>query len=192
LNKIYDWYLKQKHAGLRNKNQRIFLLIKNLQWIDSINRVLLGKNVDEYKLETADVMEQVGNQDELFGFIQQENNPNDLSDLFDDFNADVASQIHSTKTLPSYRELLMELVEFGYMYGVNIALTTSDFTAIKEYMYDVVPKFSERIIFELSDIDAERIIPEAKIQDLPDNILLYTNSVNSTFQFKPFSYENLP
>ncbi len=77
------------------------------------------------------------------------------------------------------------------MFGVNIVLTASDLTSIKEYMYDVIPKFSERIIFELSDTDADRIISEAKIQDLPDNILLYTNGVNSTFQFKPFSYENL-
>jgi hypothetical protein len=153
--------------------------------------VLLGKSVDEYKMEATDILTQVGNQDDLFGFIPQEKNPNDLSDLFDDFNADVASQNNSIATRPNYRSILMELIEFGYMFGVNIVLTASDLTSIKEYMYDVIPKFSERIIFELSDTDADRIISEAKIQDLPDNILLYTNGVNSTFQFKPFSYENL-
>ena len=188
LDTIYDWYLKQKHAGMRNGNQRILLFIKNLQWIDSINRVLLGKSVDEYKMEATDILAQVGNQDDLFGFIPQEKNPNDLSDLFDDFNADVASQNNSIATRPNYRSILMELIEFGYMFGVNIVLTASDLTSIKEYMYDVISKFSERIIFELSDTDADRIIPEAKIQDLPDNILLYTNGVKPSFQFKPFFY----
>lgn len=188
LDKIYDWYLKQKRSGIRNGSQRIFLLVKNLQWIDSINRILLGKSIDEYKPEPRESISQTGNQNDLFGFIPQDKNSNDLSDLFDDFNVEVAAQTQPTTTRPNYRAILMELVEFGYMFGVNIMLTASDFTAIKEYLYEVVPKFSNRIVFELSDSDADRIVPEAKVQDLPDNILLYTNGVNSTFQFKPFNY----
>ena len=159
-----------------------------MQWIDSINRILLGKSIDEYKPEPRESISQTGNQNDLFGFIPQDKNSNDLSDLFDDFNVEVAAQTQPTTTRPNYRAILMELVEFGYMFGVNIMLTASDFTAIKEYLYEVVPKFSNRIVFELSDSDADRIVPEAKVQDLPDNILLYTNGVNSTFQFKPFNY----
>lgn len=188
LDKIYDWYLKRKNSGVRNGNQRVLLIIKNLQWIDSINRVLLGKNVDKYKMETSDMLVHARNQDDLFGFIQQEKNPNDLSDLFDDFNSYVTAKNNSTANRPNYRSILLELIELGYMFGVNIILTSSDLTSIKEYMYDVIQKFSERIIFELSDTDADRIIPEAKIQNLPEDILLYTNGIKPPFQFKPFFY----
>lgn len=189
LDKVYDWYIEQKRIGSRSGRKRIFILIKHLQWIDSINRMLLGKSVDEYKSLGSTLTDSA--ETDLFDFIPKEKNPNDLSDLFDDFNSDVTSQNQPAKGRPNYRAILMELIEFGYMYGVNIVLTASDFTSIKEYMYDIVPKFSERIIFGLSDIDADRIVPEAKVQNLPDNILLYTNGVNMTFQFKPFSYSGL-
>ena len=190
LEDIYDWYAQQKKNGLRNSVKKVMLIIKNLQWIDSFNRLFLGKSVDDYKSLESSSPINYDVQSDLFGFIPLEKNPNDLSDMFDDFNASVspAASILSVSR-PNDRAMLLELIEFGYMYGICIVLTASDFTAIKEYMYEVIPKFSERIIFGLSDMDADRLIIDAKVQGLPDNILLYTNGINSTFQFKPFSYK---
>ena len=84
---------------------------------------------------------------------------------------------------------MFELVEFGYMYGINFVLGVSDFGSIKEYMYDFIPKFTERIIFGINDMDADRLIPESKVQNLPSNIVLYSNGISTTYQFKPFSYD---
>lgn len=188
IDQIYDWYITQKQRGIRDGQKRILVIIKNLQWIDSINRILLGKNIDEYKslLSTDNSSTSTG----LFDFIPaQEKDPNDLSDLFDDFNSEILSQATPTGDHPNYRTILFELVEYGYMYGINFVLGVSDFGSIKEYMYDFIPKFAERIIFGINDIDADRLIPESKVQNLPSNIVLYTNGISTTYQFKPFSYD---
>ena len=187
IDQIFDWYVTQKQRGIRDGQKRILVIIKNLQWIDSLNRILLGKSIDEYKVLPS--TENPGAGAGLFDFIPiQEKDPNDLSDLFDDFNSEVLSQTAPTGERPNYRTILFDLVEYGYMYGINFVLGVSDFGSVKEYMYDFIPKFAERIIFGINDIDADRLIPEAKVQNLPSNIVLYTNGLNTTYQFKPFSY----
>ena len=76
------------------------------------------------------------------------------------------------------------------MYGIHFVMTANDYTSVKDYMYDVISKFNERVIFDLNDNDADRFIPEMKVQTLPDNIAVYTNGINKTYQFKPFTYLN--
>ena len=59
-------------------------------------------------------------------------------------------------------------------------------TTIKEYIYSVIPKFSNRIVFVLSNADAGRIVAEAKTEGIRDNIVIYHDGINSPYQFKPF------
>ena len=104
----------------------------------------------------------------------------------DSFIADMLSTKSGPSSNLSYHKKLMALIESGYTCGINVVMSCPDFISIKEIIYEVIPKFQNRIIYALSDKDADRIISEAKVEKLKSNIALFYDGVKPAYQFKPF------
>ena len=124
--------------------------------------------------------------DDLFGFINKPHK-NDLGGVMDSFLADLSPTKATTTPNVSYHKKLMTLIESGYACGFNVVMSCPDFISIKEIIYECIPKFQNRILFALSDKDADRIIPEARVENLKSNIALYYDGVNPAYQFKPYN-----
>ena len=99
--------------------------------------------------------------------------------------ADIIS-LYRVSSNVSYHKKLMTLIESGYTCGFNVVMSCPDFISIKEIIYECIPKFQNRILFALSDKDADRIISEARVENLKSNIALYYDGVNPAYQFKPY------
>lgn len=177
IREINDAYVLRKSSS--KNSGRIIVIIKNLQWLNTLNKILRGKFRDS---------QPVIDDDDPFSFVTgsgaKKKHPNDLSDRFDAFEASVLSY---GKSISDYRSVILDLMENGYFYGIHFVMTASDFSSIRDYMYDVISKFMHRIIFSLNENDAGRLIPDAMIQIMPDNIALYYDGINNMYQFKPFS-----
>jgi len=87
----------------------------------------------------------------------------------------------------SHGKKLLELIENGYTCGINFVMSASDYISIKEYMYGPIPKFSNRIIYSMSNEDAGRLVNDGKTEQLKNNIVLYYDGINPSYQIKPYS-----
>lgn len=181
IREINDAYILRKSS--RKSSGRIIVIIKNLQWLNTLNKILQGKFRD---------LQPVIDDDDPFSFVTgsvtKRKHPNDLSDRFDAFEADVSSY---GKGISDYRSVILDIMENGYFYGIHFIMTASDFISVRDYMYDVISNFTHRIIFSLSENDAGRLIPDAMIQVMPDNIALYYDGISNVYQFKPFSCKKI-
>jgi len=177
---IYENRREHRLSGNTNDNDVIAVVINNVQWIEVIRLMLQNKKIDEFVGKPKLKKE---NKSTLFGEVTA----NTLS-MMDDFLADMkeSNDKHSTTNI-SYSKKLLTLLEQGYTYGINFVMSSPDYISIKEHMYDVVPKFSNRIVFAISNSDADRIISEAKPEQIKNNIVIYHDGINPSHQFKPYS-----
>lgn len=177
---IYENRRERRLSGNTNDNDVIGVVINNVQWIEVIRLMLQNKKIDEFVGKPKLKKE---NKSTLFGEVTA----NTLS-MMDDFLADMkeSNDKHSTTNI-SYSKKLLTLLEQGYTYGINFVMSSPDYISIKEHMYDVVPKFSNRIVFAISNSDADRIISEAKPEQIKNNIVIYHDGINPLYQFKPYS-----
>jgi len=180
---IYEERRSEKLAGKRKDHHTIHIVINNIQWIEAVNLILQNKSISEFVVSKE---KGVDNSDP-FGFLNDATS--ETLSLMDSFLSDMKKDKQERKTNKnvSYSAKLQTLIEGGYTYGINVVLTSPDLVSIKEYMYGVIPKFSNRIVFSLSNADADRIIPEAKTENLRNNIVIYYDGINPAYQFKPFA-----
>jgi hypothetical protein len=54
------------------------------------------------------------------------------------------------------------------------------------YGENILSKFPERIVFALSNNDADNLIDGVSVSGLRDNTVFYSDGVKSAFQFKPY------
>lgn len=186
LDEVYSIYEERRADRLSGKKadfHTVHIVINNIQWIESINMILQNKSVNEFVV----TQEEKVDKNDPFGFLNDSTSATlSLMDSFlSDMNED-KKQRKSNKNV-SYSAKLMTLIESGYTYGINVVMTSPDFISIKEYMYGVIPKFGNRIVFGLSNSDADRIIPEAKTENIRNNIVIYYDGINPAYQFKPFA-----
>ena len=52
----------------------------------------------------------------------------------------------------------------------------------------LLSKFPERLVFTLKDSDCDRMVEGVSVEDLPENIVVYTDSTKNTYQVKPFAF----
>lgn len=177
---------KRRTVGTKKAQfNTIHLLINDFQWIEPIALILQNKSVDDFIVEEAPISAASTNSDDLFGFLNS-GNQNDQTGMMDSFIADMLSTKSGPSSNLSYHKKLMALIESGYTCGINVVMSCPDFISIKEIIYEVIPKFQNRIIYALSDKDADRIISEAKVEKLKSNIALFYDGVKPAYQFKPF------
>ena len=105
----------------------------------------------------------------------------------DSFMSDMQQTAKRDTSNVSYGRKLAELIENGYTCGIHFVMSVPDFISIKEYIYSVIPKFGNRILFGMSNEDASRLVSDAKTEALKDNIVIYYDGINPSYQIKPYS-----
>lgn len=188
IDELYSIYEKRKQqrmsmGGRKTQYATIHIIINDFQWIEPIVLMLHNKSVDDFVVPTSATKSSGG--DDLFGFINK-SHKNDLGGVMDSFLDDLSPAKTTTIFNISYHKKLMTLIESGYTCGFNVVMSCPDFISIKEIIYECIPKFQNRILFALSDKDADRIISEARIEKLKSNIALFYDGVNPAYQFKPY------
>ena len=85
-------------------------------------------------------------------------------------------------------EKLERLIQRGYAYGINVVVGTTDFASLRERLYDLVPNMQSRIVFSLSEDDAERIVHGAlgQMETLRPNMAIITDGRSEPEIFKPY------
>ncbi len=179
IDELYMEFLdrKEKRQELEiNAGNMIAVVINNMQWIETIVLMLSNRSVNEYIPKGDD---------------RKSDQPStDISALLsrmDDFMADMKETEKKDISNIAYGKKLTDLIENGYTCGIHFLMSVPDYISIKEYMYSTIPKFGNKILFELSNEDAGRVVTDAKTENLLENIVIYADGINSPYQIKPFS-----
>ena len=168
INEIYQNYQAWKK---QNSEQVIFVVIKNLQFLDIVKSMFKGEIIDEGEFLEDTVEEPAVDPANPFAAV---------TSFFDSRdNGDGAS----------VGEKLLKLVTDGSGYGIHFVVTSLEYQTVRECMYygeNVLAKFPERIIFSLGSNDADNLIENVSVTGLRDNTVYFTDSVKNTFQMKPY------
>lgn len=184
---VYEKRRKQKmNSGGTTTFNTIHIVLNNFQWVEPIALMLANKKIDDFIMEAEEQTNNTENSsDDLFGFVPEKKHPNDITSSMDMFMSELSASKTSNSNI-SYHKKIMTLIETGYSYGINVVLSCPDLVSIKEIIYEVIPKFQNRIVFGVSNTDADRIIQEAKTEKLKSNIVIFSDGINQSYQFKPF------
>jgi hypothetical protein len=179
VDELYSEFLdrKEKRQSFEvNAGSTIAVVINNMQWIESIGLMMANRSVNEFIVTNTEK--------------RVEKPSTDVSALLarmDSFMSDMQETAKRDTSNISYGRKLAELIENGYTCGIHFVMSVPDFISIKEYMYSVIPKFGNRILFGMSNEDASRLVSDAKTETLKDNIVIYYDGINPSYQIKPYS-----
>ena len=85
---------------------------------------------------------------------------------------------------------LMKLIETGGMYGISFVVSSLEFQTIKDSMFsygnNAAKNFPERIVFSLSQNDAEYLLDDVSVSGLGDNTVYFTDGIREKMQIKPY------
>ena len=167
IHEIYDQYKANKSAGLNARN--VFVFIKNLQWLDIVQRMLKDETIDESE------------------FLGEAATPEPVFELSNPFDFGENDTIGSANESVSYQ--LRKMIDDGSSCGVYFIFSCLEYPVVKETMYysdNILSKIPERIIFALNDTDADNLVDGVSVSRMKDNTVCFTDGVKNTFQFKPF------
>ena len=169
IHEIYDQYKTNKKAGA--DAQAVFVFIKNLQWLDLVQKMLKDESIDESEFtETVDKPVEA----------LPSNNP---------FDWGIENSLDIQSPKESVTHQLKKMIEDGSTCGISFVISCLEYPVVRETMYyadNVLSKFPERIIFALNDGDADNLIDGVSVAQMKDNTVYFTDGVKNTFQFKPF------
>ena len=187
IDELYSLFLDRKKSRMSGKGDFPFVhvVINDFQWIEPIGLVLNNKPVDDFVAAKTTTGPGPADTGALFGYLNDKKQ-SELDSSMDSLLAGFATGGEGEASKVSYNKKLMTLIESGYTCGINVIMSTQDFISIKELIYECVPKFQNKILFALSDKDADRIITDAQVEKLKKNIALFYDGVNPAYQFKPF------
>lgn len=171
---IYDIYEVYTTRKKNNESSIIFIIIKNLQFLDIVKSMLKGETVDE-----AEYIEVEGNT------AQEEND----GDPFASLNSFISSRSNSSNDLSTSNEKLLRLIEDGSGFGIHFVVSSLEYQTVKDCMHygeNALAKFPERIIFSLNDNDADNLVENVSVTGLRDNTVYFTDGVKDTYQMKPY------
>lgn len=170
IGEIYDKYAQwKKHGG----NQTVFVVIRNLQFLDIVKAMFKGDPIDE---------------SEYVDDVPAEEPEAISADPFASINTMFASRASGSNL--SVGEKLLKLVEDGSGFGIHFVVTCLEYQTVKETMHygsGILSRFPERVIFSLGDIDAESLIENITVAGLRSNTVYFTDGVKNTFQLKPYT-----
>lgn len=179
VDELYSEFLerKEKRGSFDlNAGSMIAVVINNMQWIEPVGAMLSNRSVSEFiPSEEEKAPDSAGS---------------DLSALLskmDSFLTDLQQTEKRDTSNISYGRKLGELLENGYTCGIHFVMSVPDYISVKEYMYGVIPKFGNRILFDISNEDAGRLVSDAKPEQLRDNIVIYHDGINPSYQIKPYT-----
>lgn len=170
---IYEIYSARKK---KNESGIIFVVIKNLQFLDIVKSMLKGETVDESEyIETESEAEAV--------------DPIDDANPFASLNNFMSSRSSSSSDITTSNEKLLRLIEDGSGFGIHFIVSSLEYQTVKDAMHygeNTLAKFPERIIFSLNDNDADNLVENVSVARLRDNIVYFTDGVKDTYQLKPY------
>ncbi len=172
IKEIYSLYEERKQNG---GDGNIVVVIKNLQFIDLIRTMLKQEHVDE-----SEYSEQQSEADAIVS-----------GDLFASVNNYLANRSSSGNM--STGDKLIRLMSDGSGYGIHFIVGSTEYQVVRECMHyssQTLSKFNDRIIFSLSNQDADNLIDGISVSGLDKTTVCYTNGVNRTFQLKPYVAPN--
>jgi hypothetical protein len=160
INELHSVYSDRKKGS---ELKQTVVVIKNVQFLDVIKKMFKGESVDENEFAGGSTNESASGFD--FG-------------TSNDFN-------YSSMSIS---DKLLQLIDDGSNYGIYFIVSSLEYQSVKENMYygeNVLAKFPARIIFALSNNDADSLIDGVSVSSLRDNTVFYSDGVKSAFQFKP-------
>lgn len=170
---IFEVYNTRKKS---NEKGIIFVVIKNLQFLDIVKSMLKGETVEE-----SEYIE-----------VEGATFSDETEDEFNPFAAALSFNVGrsggSSETTAS-NEKLLRLIEDGSGFGIHFVVSSLEYQTIKDCMHygeNALSKFPERIIFSLSDTDADNLVENVSVAGLRDNTVYFTDGVKDTFQMKPY------
>lgn len=169
INEVYQNYQAWKR---QNSDDVVFVVIKNLQFLDIVKSMFKGDIIDESEFIDP-------NQEEPI--VADNTNPfASVVSMFDNKgNGDDVS----------VGEKLLKMIHDGSGFGIHFVVTSLEYQTVRECMYygeNILTKFPERIIFSLGANDADNLIENVSVAGLRDNTVYFTDSVKNTFQMKPY------
>ena len=168
---IHEVYKSYQAWKKQNSEDVIFVVIKNLQFLDIVKSMFKGDRIDES--EYVDEAAETETVDPLSAFHAIAN----------------FSTTRSSDDDMSVGEKLIRLIEDGSGFGIHFVVTSLEYQSVRESMYygeNVLTKFPERIIFSLGANDADNLIENVSVSGLRDNTVYFTDGVKNTFQMKPY------
>ncbi len=168
---IGDVYEKYQEWRNKRSNEIIFVVIKNLQFLDIVKTMLKGEMFDESEYIDGDTVVENVSSTNPFAAVGNMINIRRANDNF------------------SVSKKLVKLIDDGSSFGIHFLVTSLEYSTVRETMYygeNVLTKFPERIIFSLSQNDANNLIDNISVDSLRDNTVYFTDSVKNTFQMKPY------
>lgn len=171
INEIYENYRAWKK---HNSDQVVFIVIKNLQFLDIVKAMFKGEMIDESEYLDEEIVEDT---------IEDTSNPfAAVTSFFEN------RESHSSDNT-NVGEKLLKLVSDGSGFGIHFVVSSLEYQTVKECMYygeNILPKFPERVIFSLGANDADSLIENVSVSGLRDNTVYFTDGVKNTFQMKPY------
>lgn len=164
VNEAYEKYTGKKKE---NTKEQVFVVIKNLQFLDTVKAMFKGEHVD------------------VDSGLFDDGDPNDP---FASLNNFISSRDSKGASL-NVSEKMQRLIDDGSAYGIHFVVSSSEYQSVRESMYfgeNILSKFPERIIFSLNNNDSDNLIDNVSVASLSDNTVYYTDGVKNTFQLKPY------
>jgi hypothetical protein len=161
INDLHTVYSERKKGG---ELKQTLIVIKNVQFLDVIKKMFKGEPVDENEFGGGSA--------------------NEASSGFD-----FGTSSDYNYSSMSVSDKLLQLIDDGANYGMFFIVSSLEYQSVKENMYygeNVLAKFPERIVFALSNNDADNLIDGVAVSGLRDNTVFYSDGVKSAFQFKPY------
>jgi hypothetical protein len=182
VDELYSEYYSRKEKRQLfkiNASNIIVAVINNMQWIESINLIFANRNVNQY------VVQKKKN--------EVNNSSNDVTALLERIDNTIIDMRKTTNKDVSkipYGKKVEELIENGYTCGIHFVMSAPDYYSIKDYSYNIISKFSNKILFDMSNEDARRLISDANTENLKENIVIYYDGKNQSYQMKPYTEIN--
>lgn len=167
IRKVYDVYLERKK---HQSSDVTIVMIRNLQFLDIVQSMLKGELIDESEFEDSSFGEAAADPMNPFAAV---------TDFFDDpapKDMDIGAKFR-------------KLVEDGAGFGISFVVSSLDFQTVRDCMQygeNLLPKFSERIIFSLGENEADYLIDGVSVNSLQNNTVYFTDGVKNTVQMKPY------
>ena len=113
--------------------------------------------------------------------------------MSDDLTKDEGELNFNLLDLIDYSVAIKELIEFGYAYGIYFIITFNEYQSVKELLHygaGLLNKFTNRIVFSISDKDCDDLIEGVQVSGLNNITAIYTDGIKNTLQFKPYALKN--
>ncbi|MGN0108192.1 MAG: hypothetical protein ACI4A5_10930 [Hominilimicola sp.] len=164
IREIYEEYQERKNNG---SNEMIFVIIKDLQYLDIVQKMFTGQTFDESE------------------YIDE---PDDENDMQPDLGFSAIDNLYSYDD--STGKKLNKMIRNGFRHGICFVVTSRDFVPVKETMFhsadNLLSVFKNRVVFALNESDAYNLIEDVSVEKLPENIVYFTDGINKKFQLKPY------